>query len=261
MSDKIIIINRIKKGGGGHHGGAWKVAFADFMTTMMAFFLVMWLIAMMSSSQKAAIANYMKSGKFQLIPPGIAGGVPRGKIFQKEPSQEVPGSPGVASANVFDLLFRKMMQEQLSDLQKSILISSRDDKFRIELSDSEGHKMFESGSAELTEEAKKALREMAGLVRDFENRVVVEGHTDNEGVSDPNSSNWDLSVERAISARRELKAGGLPDKNIMGVVGFADTRPLVDADPGDPRNRRVSILIYCSKRTESFSDLLMPNMK
>lgn len=252
---KPIIIKKVKKGGhGGHHGGSWKIAYADFVTAMMAFFLLMWLLSTVSEETKEELSIYFK--EFSLIdgpPPSLTMGV--GGKSTSDPERLRPimmeGSVGMyaegkSQEEIMREAMAKMIEERLKDFKDELMIDTFESGVRIQMLYNEGHPFFDSGSSRLTEDARKVLRVIADTVRDLPNQIAVEGHTDAKPLGGPNSryTNWELSTDRASSARLILEEYGLDPKRIVRVAGYAATQPLVRDNPEDPKNRRVSILLF-----------------
>jgi chemotaxis protein MotB len=250
----VIIIKKERRDDhGGHHGGAWKVAYADFVTAMMAFFLVMWLVAQ-SNSVKAAVAGYFKD-------PGIFdyeksnGVIPGGglKIDPETPEQirVTPADPATAEAG------RKALERaaerlkhtlsampEFEALQKQIEIELTPEGLRIELVEGQQSTFFDSGSATLKGETERVLGTIAVELGKLANTVVIEGHTDSTPYSASTAyTNWELSADRANAARRVMERLGLGSHQVQAVRGFADRQPRADTDSSDARNRRVSIVV------------------
>lgn len=246
--------------GGGHHGGSWKVAYADFVTAMMAFFLLMWLLNMVSTEQKMQVAKYFKefsifeSGAafdFKTPPAPLPAPASDSKvsmqITESEP-QPGPSSPeGQAMATrqqeVLDLL-QKEVEGRLDALQDQIIIDTFEGGVRIQLMDKGGRAVFPTGGAQLTPEGKRMLAVLAESLRGLGQKVAIEGHTDALSYSGNRYTNWELSTERASAARKALELAGLNPDCLLRVSGYAATQPLISANPNDPRNRRISILVY-----------------
>jgi chemotaxis protein MotB len=247
MSTGNIIIVKKKKGGhGGHHGGAWKVAFADFMTAMMAFFLVMWLISQ-NQSTKEAIASYFRD-------PGIfettAGSIVKGG------NAGLDGTPALTKA-LFEEAQRKALERAgekireeigkqggLHGLDKQVSIQLTKEGLRIELLDSEESTFFDSGQSNVKSETERMLGLIATELGRLEMPVIVEGHTDGHPfVGSRTYSNWDLSADRANAARRVMQAAGLNPNQVRSVRGYADRQLRIADAPFDPRNRRVSVVV------------------
>ncbi len=252
MADKSksIIIKKIKKGHEGHHGGAWKVAYADFVTAMMAFFLLMWLLAMVSPEKRAALSEYFKH--FSIFEKA-------GQSFMMEGQQQVlekghemktfDFGEGTISLSPEDLKekLKKAIEEKLRALRDQAVVDIFEGGVRIQLVDLEGKSMFLPGSAQLTPSAKEILKLVGENIKDLPNKIAVEGHTDASPLKTGRITNWELSTDRASSARRELEANGIDPVRIARVVGYADTELLIKDDPHDPRNRRISIILLQSK--------------
>ena len=251
-SPKKIIIKRVKKVHGEHHGGSWKVAYADFVTAMMAFFLLMWLLNMTSQEKRAVLAMYFKH--FSLFDKG-------GKSFMQEGGmrptghnlggEEVIDAGEHSSGITNDELATKLMTGIDQNVQmgkEQVLIAITEEGIRIQIVDSQQNPIFPVGSAELTEPAKKIVRSIAAVLKNFPNEIAVEGHTDSSPTRSEQVSNWELSVARASTARRELEDSGIEPSRICRVVGFADRVPLFTTSPDDPRNRRISILFAKNRK-------------
>jgi chemotaxis protein MotB len=250
----VIIIRKPKRGGhGGHHGGAWKVAYADFVTAMMAFFLVMWLVAQ-NDSVKAAVSGYFKD-------PGIfdyekSNGVIQGGEMKLD--EDTPNPVRIdASDPVLAAAGRKALEQaaehlkaalaglpEFKKLEKQVEIQLTPEGLRIELVESNQGTFFDSGSAKLKPSTEKILGAIATELGKLENPIAVEGHTDKRPYSSSTTyTNWELSSDRANAARRVMEALGIHDNQIQTVRGYADRQPRVPDAPYDPRNRRVSIVV------------------
>jgi chemotaxis protein MotB len=244
MSDasKKIIIKKIKKGGHeGHHGGSWKVAYADFVTAMMAFFLLLWLITMVSSERRAVLANYFKN--FSLFEQS-------GKSFMTGSAFIMDDVMKKAEINADDFgrQLKKTVQEKLQGVEDQVMVdrvtgNTVMEGIRIQIVDKEGSSMFPLGSAEPTSKAKKILALVYDNIKDLKTKIIIEGHTDGAPFRGDQISNWELSTARASSARRELEANGLEPSRIARVIGYADTELFNKEDPKDAKNRRISIIL------------------
>ncbi len=249
-----IIIKKKKGGHGGGHGGAWKVAYADFVTAMMALFIVLWIVGQ-NQSVKAAISEYFKdpvafnekvkaSGGAGILPdfspPGAKGG-------------DQPPALYMSQTPVNDL---KQLEEEKKKIEEMIKNTPAFDKFRgqveisvtneglrIELVDNSSGLFFDVGSARLKAETIQMLSNIAGEIGKLPNRVIVEGYTDARPYVTPNYSNWELSVDRANAARKIMSENGLQKNQVHAVRGFADQRLRRPDNPMDFSNRRVSILV------------------
>ena len=265
-----IIIKRIKKGGHGHHGGSWKVAFADFMTAMMAFFLVMWLVGQ-EDPVKEAVAGYFRDpGKFQTE--GGAGMMKGGKgafkgdtqkpavvktVIEKEhlPSEEEVKHLKLAAKNIINELEK---QEAFKRLKKNVRLQLTAEGLRIILNESENSPaFFEPGSAKLLQKSAVILMTIARELGHLENRLVIEGHTDASKSENHTKgySNWELSADRANAARQLMEVSGLTRDQVREVRGYADEIPMIESNPTDQRNRRVSILVIYRSREAAYEKL------
>jgi chemotaxis protein MotB len=236
----IIVIKKVS-GHGGHHGGAWKVAYADFVTALMALFIVLWL---MSSSEqvKKAVAGYFND------PKGT------GKLMGTVMSGT---GDAVASASKDQLrqLKEKLEQEikarkDLEKLSKQIEITITPEGLRIELIEGKDGTFFQSGSARLSDSGQELLALLAAELKTLPNSLLIEGHTDATPYpSESGYSNWDLSADRANSARRLMQGSGVRPNQVTQVRGYADQMLRVKNNPLDPSNRRISILVKNDSET------------
>ena len=265
-----IIIKKVKKGGHGHHGGAWKVAFADFVTAMMAFFLLMWLLGSTTSAQKASISSYFNdpmatagySGNGAGNPAldggdGILAGRGENPFTAQSSNKENNTSTGPAEDANDDARERarmiKMMDElkavidaakQLKDFADQILFDITPEGLRIQIIDKENRAMFDPGSATLKAYTREILHGMVKVISEAPNRISVSGHTDaSQYAAGSDYGNWELSADRANAARRELLSGGLPEEKIERVVGLGASDLLDPSQPDAPLNRRISIVV------------------
>ena len=281
----IIIVRRVKRGGHGHHGGAWKVAYADFVTAMMAFFLVMWLIGVGTREQRAAISEYFKNpsmthGTATMAPSGTNGpGGASNSMIKLGGAMDLPHGPGhdklnasAASVDPKDIekearrqeraRLDELMQQLQAAIQSSqalapfkdqLLLDITPEGLRIQIVDKQNRPMFDLGSAQLRPYTTAILQELAGFINRVPNRISLSGHTDDAPYStDHNYSNWELSADRANAARRALLTGGLTEDKIARVVGLAASVPFDRVNPGDPVNRRISIIVM-NKQAEASS--------
>jgi chemotaxis protein MotB len=249
-NSKVIIRRKRKKGHEAPHGGSWKVAYADFVTAMMAFFLLLWLLAMIAPEKRIAVSEYFSNFslfKDQSQQSGTSmldksnGVLDIGRALQKESfrmKNEKKASPQELA---------KMMQMAIDDkmqaMKNQILIDTTPEGLRIQIVDNEGSDIFRLGSDEPTEKALQIIRLVSENIKERPNRIVIEGHTDSAPFRTAQKTNWELSTSRASSARRELENNGVDPGRIARVVGYADQELLVREDPKDPRNRRISIIL------------------
>lgn len=233
-----IIVIKKKGGHGGHHGGAWKVAYADFVTAMMALFIVLWLTSQ-SDAVKKAVAGYFND------PKGLA------TLLGTTMSGTGNGSAPAPDQNQKQLqeLKEKLEKEiearkDLEKLIKQIEITITSEGLRIEMIEDRNGTFYQSGSAKLSPDGQELLALLAAELKTLPNQLLIEGHTDAaQYSSDANYSNWELSADRANSARRLLQQDGVRGDQVTQVRGFADQMLRVKNNPYDPSNRRITILV------------------
>jgi chemotaxis protein MotB len=236
---------RVKKvkGHAAHHGGAWKVAYADFVTAMMALFLVLWLVSQADTKLKQSIANYFRS-------PGVfssqAGGILDGpKKVSKEPTALTSKDEEQALFGLATMMKKKFAtQPEFEKYKGQIQIELTEQGVRIQLLDSADRVSFDSGRADLTSGATAILKEISDAICQLPNPLLIGGHTDRHSFP-PGSSytNWELSADRANAARRALEQGCVKPEQIKRIVGYADTDLMVPDDPYSTANRRISITV------------------
>jgi len=282
-----IIVKRIRKGAHAHHGGSWKVAFADFATAMMAFFLLLWLMGSTTEEQKGAISEYFNNpsavpGTSTVPSPTAVNGpggastsmIKLGGGMELHSNAAPPtDSPSLSSGAQADItpeqaqaeaerIDKERLEALLQDLKKAIderesLASFKDqilldvtpEGVRIQIIDHDRRSMFPLGSAKLEPYSSAILRELASIVVKVPNHISISGHTDIRPYGRPNYSNWELSADRANAARRALLDGSLPPEKVGRVVGLASSVLLDPAEPESPINRRISIVVM-NKKTE-----------
>lgn len=252
MSSKArIIVKTVKKRprGEGSHGGSWKVAYADFVTAMMAFFLLMWLITMVAPEKRARVASYFKH--FSLFEKSGLSFMEKNSAILKETGGEItvpsePDGPGRKKRMTREELGERLRREtevRLSGVKDQVIVEVFEGGVRIQLIDMAGGQLFERGDSTPTPIARRIFKVIAESIRDVPNRMVIEGHTDALSYSTNRFTNWELSTGRASAARRELEKNGLDPDRLARVSGYAATEPLIREDPNDPRNRRISIIL------------------
>lgn len=282
---KIVIVKKITIAGGGHHGGAWKVAYADFVTAMMAFFLLLWLLGATTEKQRKGIADYFaptlidkkslglggngvlggesilsnnKLGPKAAAAPIASIGVP---IMQTGGDRSGTGDKGslrnptatVLDQKAFEAIKQEiekqiMSSKSLSKLASHIRFVPTQDGLRIDLVDDADYSMFALGTTALDSRASDLIGMIAGTIAGTPNTIMIRGHTDSVPYGDPRAmNNWMLSSGRAESTRRRLALGGIPESRFERIEGVADREPIVVNDPGDPRNRRVAITLLYRK--------------
>ncbi|MBS1850889.1 MAG: OmpA family protein [Acidobacteria bacterium] len=245
MTDKArpIIIIKKKGGHGGHHGGAWKVAYADFVTAMMALFIVLWLLNT-SKPVKEAIAGYFNdpSGSGNKAGTSQSGQGP-GLTISREDMPKLKEELETAMARM----------PSFDKLRDQVKIMLTPEGLRIELLETESGTFFDTGSSQLNSQGKALLTMLAGQLGQLPNRISIEGHTDSRpyGGNKMSYGNWELSTERANAARRLMQENGLQPTQVSQVRGFADQEPRNPADPLDPSNRRISVIVHNLKSAEA----------
>ena len=267
-----IIIKKVKKGGHAVHGGAWKIAYADFVTAMMAFFLLMWLLGSTTDGDKKGIADYFGSplkvamgggsgsGDSSSVVKGggtdlsrTSGQVKAGDVTAKNRSLQLKALKAdqrKAEASRLESLKKKVedvlaANPKLAALQSQIRLEMTRDGLRIQIIDEQSRAMFDSGSAIVKPYMRELLREIGAVLAEVPNRLTLEGHTDAQpfGAGERGYSNWELSSDRANASRRELGLGGLPEDRVLLVQGMASSVLFDPTDPVSPVNRRISILV------------------
>lgn len=250
--DSVIIIKKKGHHRHGHHGGAWKVAYADFVTAMMAFFLVMWLVSQAPEIRSSVAGYFRDPGAFQqtgqgVLPGALAGaaggGQPGVGTTRREDEPDVDRAKAALERAAEHL--REAIQLKFAEVQDRIEITVTEEGLRIELSEAPHDGFFASGSAHMKPETEAVLSVIAGELGQLPNDIAVEGHTDSVpylGRADQ-YSNWELSTDRANAARRVLERTGVQGPQIEAVRGYAAVRPRLPDTPSDARNRRISIVV------------------
>jgi chemotaxis protein MotB len=271
LPEPEVLIKKIKpKGHGGHHGGAWKVAYADFVTAMMAFFLLMWLLGATDEDKRKGLADYfaptliehttsggsngLLQGRSIEEPDGVAAFARRSNIVATAPYQTANGARAPALSDDGQLRkveseLRKRMERDpgLKDLLGQVRLSRTPEGIRIELIDRADYSMFQSGTNRMDPRARRLIGLVAQTVNGLPNRIAIRGHTDAQPFVDPgrlaNENNWTLSAARAEATRVALLQAGVPEDRFSRLEGVADTEPMNPDNPLDPRNRRLSITL------------------
>ena len=255
---KHIVIKRVVAGGGGHHGGGWKIAYADFMTAMMAFFLVMWLLSISTPKQREGIAEHFRmplkvalsggeksSMSTSMIPGGGADPIQTvGEVQQVSQSEEEADAERLAEMKKrLDALIEN--SPVFKQFRSQILIDITTEGLRLQLVDSENRPMFDLASARVVPHMRAILRELGPKLNELPNKITLSGHTDAFVYTNGDKAygNWELSADRANASRRELVIGGMTETKVLRVVGLSDSMHLDNADPRNPINRRISIIL------------------
>lgn len=274
-----IIVKKIKKvSGGGHHGGAWKIAYADFVTAMMAFFLLMWLLGSTTKGDLQGISDYFNT-PLKVAMAGGSGSGDSSSVIQgggkdltrsngQVKNSNAPKSRKTINFQAAKAELERKEKEMLEGLKVKIesLIDSSiklqqfkdqirmditNEGLRIQIVDEQNRAMFDSGKAAMKDYTREILKEIARALNDVDNRIAISGHTDSAPFSsgERGYSNWELSADRANACRREMVAAGLADNKIIRVLGLASSVPFKKDDPLDASNRRISIIVM-NKRAE-----------
>jgi chemotaxis protein MotB len=272
-----IIVKRVKKKAGGHHGGAWKIAYADFVTAMMAFFLLMWLLGSTTKGDLNGISEYFKT-PLKVAMSGGSGSGDSSSVIQgggadlsRRDGQIKKGDTPIEK-KTYDLKAAKAALEReevmrlralkakieatieanplLKKFKNQLLLDITSEGLRIQIVDEQNRPMFALAKAELQPYARDILDAIGIVLNEVPNRIGLAGHTDSTPyLSDVGYSNWELSSDRANASRRELIRGGMNDAKILRVVGLASAAHLDRHDPFNPINRRISIIVM-NKKTE-----------
>lgn len=269
-----IIIKKIKKGGHGHHGGAWKLAYADFVTAMMAFFLLMWLLASTEPVYRKGIAEYFKDPWKASFEGGsstsesasiIKGGGEdlsrsEGEV-QMAPQTVMETERKASEKDILELMKQEekkqmetlkqkiedMIQEDtlLNPFKEQLKIDITQEGLRVQIIDKEGRPMFDLASPRMENYAAEIIHKLAPLMNEMPNKISISGHTDARPFpgNGQGYTNWELSTDRANAARKEIIKGGLQEAKMLRVVGLASSVPFLDNDPMAATNRRISIIL------------------
>lgn len=273
-----IIIKKVNKSADGHHGGAWKVAYADFVTAMMAFFLLLWLLNVTTDEQKNAISNYFDPAQPKIATSQSgAGGILGGTSVSREGAMTQNTQPienkrtefaAVDAEKKDDMTDKELEKEirkreekrfekaeeelkqaiqetpELKELEEHLKIDRTPEGLRIQIIDREGKPMFDLGSAQMKDKTHKLLKAVSKIIRKMPNQISIKGHTDAIPYrGDGRYTNWELSSDRANASRKILTENGVPQDRIFSISGKAATEPLIQENPKDPKNRRISIIL------------------
>lgn len=279
-SQRPIVIKRIKKTAGGHHGGAWKIAYADFVTAMMAFFLLMWLLGSTTKGDLKGIADFFNTPLKVALAGGIGSGDSShvikggGKDLTRSEGQIMDGelqsgrriiNIKAAQAELERREEIKMAQLKvrienliesnpaLRQFREQLLVDITPEGLRVQIVDTRNRPMFASGRAELQPYARDILHEIGRALNGVENRISIAGHTDATPYAsgERGYSNWELSADRANTSRRALVQGGMDEGRLVRVVGMAAAVPLDRKDPHNPLNRRISLIVMNRQAEEA----------
>ena len=277
-----IIVKKVKKGGHAVHGGAWKIAYADFVTAMMAFFLLMWLLGSTSEGDKKGLSDYFSSPLKVSMMGGSGAGASNSVVMgggtdltkQSGQNKRAESSPDpilakkaaldAAKADIAKQDAKKLAvlsakissvisnNPKLAEFSSQIRLETTPDGLQITIVDDQNRAMFDVGSALVKPYMREILREIGAALGGVENKISLDGHTDRSpyGNGDRGYSNWELSADRANSSRRELVAAGMPDDKLVRVTGLASSNLLDTQNPVSPSNRRITILVMTREAEE-----------
>lgn len=264
----IIVVKKSKSHGGVHHGGSWKIAYADFMTAMMAFFLVMWLLSNSTPQERQHIAEYFKAplnvalsngDKNSLSDSVIPGG---GDDMLKQDGEELRYEDNTGLQDLGRL--KDKIEElinvdpRLNDFKSNLLLTTIDSGLLIQIIDSQERPMFKVGSKKPEEYMVHILQALVPILNDIPNRMTLTGHTDSLPYAngEVGYSNWELSSDRSNASRQVLVNGGLHTDKVLQVIGVASNMSMGDSQPDAPANRRITLLILTkSKEKEIFQEV------
>jgi len=263
-SDPPIIIKRRKKAARGHHGGAWKIAFADFMTALMALFLVLWVLSNAGKGDKEAIAQYFSTPLLVALSHGdrntaSTSAIPGGGSEANQPQGETVRKPRPTRLSSEERRHLQALKQRLEnaverdpklrELKQQIAIELSPEGLRVQLLDTDKRPMFELGSARVAPYMSQLLRTFAPVLNELHNQIQISGHTDSHPYpgGEATYSNWELSADRAKASRQELVAGGLDPGKLLRVSGMSDRIRLPGAGPYDAANRRIEIIVLDSQ--------------
>ncbi len=267
-----IIIKRVKKGGHAAHGGAWKIAYADFVTAMMAFFLLMWLLGSTTEGDKKGISEFFSAPLKVALNGGNGSGASTSVIngggtdITKQVGQvKVNTEDPISKKKTMDAVMAEVAKQDakklnalgqkiaaaiannptLAEFSSQIRLETTPDGLQIQIIDDQRRPMFDSGSATVKPYMRHILRAIGVALTDVDNKVSLDGHTDRApyGSGERGYSNWELSADRANASRRELVSAGMPEQKLARVMGLSSSLPIEPQDPMAPANRRISILV------------------
>jgi chemotaxis protein MotB len=267
----VVIVRKRRKHKHAHHGGSWKIAYADFMTAMMAFFLVMWLLSSSTPLQREQIAEYFqmplkvalsqgnKSSLSESVIPGGGDDFTKqdGEVLRQTLNQLDKQKNAQNLERAHDKLESLIHNDpRLSNFQSNLRLSLTDDGLLIQIIDSQERPMFKVGSKEPEPYMRGILQALVPVLNDLPNRITLTGHTDSLPYANGEAGygNWELSSDRANASRRTLVAAGLTDNKFLRVIGTADKMSLSNLRPDDPVNRRISLLVLSMQKEKSILD-------
>ncbi len=278
----IVIVRKVKKVHGGHHGGSWKIAYADFVTAMMTFFMLMWLLSMLNKAQLEGISEYFKnpnnkssqqaietkdktknalaakesSGMASNLSTDKSKDKDKNKNKEKEKEKKKEDSKITVTPEQIKKDLEKSINQNpiLSQYKSALNIKITNQGLKIELKDLRDKPMFSNGRTDFADYAKAVLDWLAATLNKYPNQVMVIGHTDSKPLNRKEYSNWELSTDRAAATRRTLVDYGMDDRKIVRVVGVGDTDKLEKLQPNDPANRRIVLIVLTNEAYKAMQD-------
>jgi chemotaxis protein MotB len=279
-----IVIRRVTKKSGAHHGGSWKIAYADFVTAMMAFFLLMWLLGSTTQGDLQGIADYFNTPLRVALRGGSGagdsssviqgGGRDLTRSYGQVEKTDTPVKKRTVNLQAAKAELKRQEEKRLEDLKAKIESAIAQDPqlaefaqqiklditregLRIQIVDDQNRPMFDTGKAVLKDYTREILHQIGHVLNDVDNRISLAGHTDAApyALGERAYSNWELSADRANASRRELVAAGIDEGKIVRVVGLASSVPFVESNPLDPSNRRISIVVLNKESEEQLLDV------
>jgi chemotaxis protein MotB len=279
-----IVIRRVTKKSGAHHGGSWKIAYADFVTAMMAFFLLMWLLGSTTQGDLQGIADYFNTPLRVALRGGSGagdsssviqgGGRDLTRSYGQVEKTDTPAKKRTVNLQAAKAELKRQEEKRLEDLKakiesaiaqdpqlaefaKQIKLDITREGLRIQIIDDQNRPMFDTGKAVLKDYTREILHQIGHVLNDVDNRISLAGHTDAApyALGERGYSNWELSADRANASRRELVAAGIDEGKIVRVVGLASSVPFVESNPLDPSNRRISIVVLNKESEEQLLDV------
>jgi len=277
-SQERVVIRRKKSHGAGHHGGSWKIAYADFVTAMMAFFLVMWLLSLVPGKDLKVIAEYFRmplitavtagsqvDSSDSVIPAGSPSIIPNPFSFRPQDEDALEDQRDVERLEDLKSELQALIEadERLRQFRSQLLLDMTPDGLRIQIIDRQNRPMFAIGSAQLQPYMRTILHALGPVLNKVENPLNISGHTDARqyATGERLYSNWELSADRANAARKELVAGGMDETRVRQVMGLASTLNLVKDDPYADMNRRISIVAlnrFTQRRLDAANAIAAP---
>jgi chemotaxis protein MotB len=253
------IIRVVKKGHGGGHGGAWKVAYADFVTAMMAFFLLLWLLSMVSKEKKMLLSQYFVNVSLSDVKGGLPFVESGSKNITQKPHDVITSisideekiSDQMAGGKMQQAAMLKALVSQLMDIADQVRVGSAEEGLKIEISETDKSRLFQGGGSQLTDNARKILKAVAENIKSSVTRIAIESHTDSQAQGKGDAA-WDVSSARAMAVRKELEADGVNPYSFEKIVSYGDRMLTDKGNPQNIANNRVNVVLM-DKSADSVS--------